>query len=291
MSRHSSTRQIVERVLAPLLVATIVGCMDSGSGGCEPTPQATDAEFTNVYLQNRSVPCFKGPEAVRGSNAHLMVEVLCPGTSRPFLVGVSVDGEIQSLTEMEGAGHSRPVTVDAGPWEAADSAWHEVQVVIDPLNLFNESDEKNNRGSGQVRIIAPDASLYAANCGFVVPQEAGGDGFTQVTQVSAGTPVDVRLWLRYGGPYEAIVRSVRSLPTLDASDRVAAASCSDLDHSITTFLTRWTPPGPGVYDVEFKIEPVGTLPDLPTNNVVTKRLTVTATSPARTQTARVEERP
>ena len=100
-----------------------------------------------------------------------------------------------------------------------------------------------------------------------------------------------RLWMSYGGPYEAIARSVRALPALDAGDTLAPASCADLTYGSTTFVTRWTPPGPGTYDVEFRIEPLGAVPDLPTNNVVTKRLTVTSSASVNGHAARGEDRP
>lgn len=298
MNRRYSTRRIVERVLAPLLLGWVVGCgpFDPDSDGCGSPPQATDAAFYRVLLRSSTAPCTYGREVPQGTNPHVIVTFNCPGTSKRFLLAVSVDGKILSMGEVACSGSfGQEVRYDAGPWEAADTTWHRVQVVIDPLNLFKESDESNNRGGGEIRMVAPDAVLDEPNCGFVIPRDAGGDGYTRITEVPAGTAVEASLVMTYGGPYEAIARSVRSVPGLDASDTLSAQPCpsyyGDNYFYWNRFVTRWTPPGPGIYDVEFKIEPLGTVPDLATNNVVTKRLTVTSAPPARLRPTRSEGRP
>ena len=54
---------------------------------------------------------------------------------------------------------------DAGTWEPPDTLWHTVEVILDPLNLFKESDESNNRGSALLRIVEPDARPPVAHGG------------------------------------------------------------------------------------------------------------------------------
>ena len=142
-----------------------------------------------------------------------------------------------------------------------------------------------SRSTTANRISGGDhAAIDDVGTGFIVPREAGGDGYTLVTQVQSGIPVDARLLMRYGGPYGRIVRSVQSGTVLSASDSVSMPDCSGWPNTI--FETQWTPPGPGTYTVEFRIEPRGTLPDDPATNRVTKTLTVLASTDARAEGAR-----
>jgi hypothetical protein len=224
-----------------------------------------------------------------GTKPHIIATFRCDGETSPFLVAVSVDGKVHSVSQV--SGHYGSSEVDAGSWEAADTTWHRVEVVIDPLNIFGESKESNNRGVVDVRMIAPDAAVDATQSGFVIPRDAGGNGYTRVTEVPTGTPVEALLYMTYGGPYEAVIRSVRWLPALDARDTLSVTPCPGYgDFNYTRFETRWTPPGPGTYDVEFSVAPLGTVPDLADNNVMTKRLTVTSATPAGARSVRGEER-
>jgi hypothetical protein len=260
--------------LPALLLGLVIGCEPGYDSGCGPPPRSTDAFAPTVQLTTERAPCTAGSEALRGSDPHVLVMFQCPGESDPFLVALKIDGKLLSMKEARGAGYGSIVPVDFGSWEPADSNWHVAEVVLDPLNLFHETDESNNRGTNRLRILTPDAAIDAANCGFVVPYDAGGDGYTLVTQVNQGVPVEVRLVMRYGGPYQEILRSVRSGTVLDASDAVSITSCPS--YSSPVFVTRWTPPGPGSYEVEFRIVPVGDTPDDPANDLVKKTLTVLA---------------
>jgi hypothetical protein len=263
--------------LPAVLLGLVIGCAPNYGEGCGPPPRSTDASSPAVQLVSERPPCSYGPEGVRGSDPHLLVSFQCPGESDAFLVALKIDGKLHSMKEVKGAGYGTTVTVDAGSWEPADGDWHQVEVVLDPLNLFIESDESNNRAASRLRIVPPDAAIADAGSGFVVPSEAGGDGYTLVTQVYEATPVDVRLRMHYGGSYEGIVRSVRSGNVLEASDTVSMPSCPDYSYLTSTFVTRWTPPGPGTYVVELRIEPLGNVPDDPTTNLVMKTLTVLST--------------
>lgn len=271
--------------LPALLLGFVVGCEPGYGSGCGPPPRSTDASSPTVQLTSQRAPCTSGSEAVHGSDPHLLVTFQCPGESDPFLVALKIDGKLHSMKEAEGAGYGSAVVVDFGSWEPADSDWHVAEVVLDPLNLFHETDESNNRGTSRLRLVPPDAAIDVANSGFVVPWDAGGDGYTLVGQVNQGVPVDVRLTMRYGGPYLKVVRSVRSGTVLDASDSVSVTGCPS-DGSSTVFVTRWTPPGPGSYVVEFRIAPVGDTPDDPSDNFVTKTLTVVATGARATRAGR-----
>ena len=78
------------------------------------------------------------------------------------MAAVKVDGALASMHEVQCAGYLSQVTFDAGPWEPPDTLWHTVEVVLDPLNLFKETDESNNRGSALLRIVEPDGAVPAA---------------------------------------------------------------------------------------------------------------------------------
>ena len=153
-----------KRILAPLLIGLATGCspMSPDGGGCGPPPRATDARSPTASLQCGQLPCRGGIEAVRGSDPHLVIGFDCPGTSSTFMAAVKVDGALASMHEVQCAGYLSQVTFDAGPWEPPDTLWHTVEVVLDPLNLFKETDESNNRGSALLRIVEPDGAAPAA---------------------------------------------------------------------------------------------------------------------------------
>jgi hypothetical protein len=156
---YASLRVWSRRVLAPTMIGLVVGCspLDSGSG-CEPPPPATDASSPTVSLDCRQTPpCYGSSEAVRGSDPHLTIGFQCPGTSKTFLAAIKVDGTLASMHEVQCAAYGTLVTIDAGHWEPPDTLWHTVEVILDPLNLFKESNESNNRGSALLRIVDPRA--------------------------------------------------------------------------------------------------------------------------------------
>ena len=155
-----------KRVFAPLMILLAVGCsplFSPDGGGCEPPPPATDAQSPIVWLRCGQPPCGIGGEAVRGSDPHLIAGFDCPGTSKTFLAAVKVDGALASMHEVQCAGYGSQVSFDAGPWEPADTVWHTVEVILDPLNLFKETNEGNNRGSAQFRIVEPPGALPVAS--------------------------------------------------------------------------------------------------------------------------------
>jgi hypothetical protein len=148
-------RRIAMRVIGLLMIGLATGCeLSPFGGGCDPPPPATDAGSPTALLQSDQPP-YSGTQAVRGSDPHLIVGFTCPGTSKTFLAAVKVDGALASMREVECAGYGYNVTADAGPWEPPDSLWHTVEVVLDPLNLFKETDESNNRISIRLRIVEP----------------------------------------------------------------------------------------------------------------------------------------
>lgn len=193
-------------------------------------------------------------------------------------MAVKIDGVLESLHEVRGGGHGSQVFLELGPWEPADADWHAVEVVLDPLNLFKETDESNNRISTMLRIVQPDLVLDAAMSGFTIPYDSGGDGFTLVSEVFEGFPVDARLRMEYGGPYEGVVRSIRTGTTVIAIDTVRLASCSDVTYFSNNLVARWLPPAAGIYNLEMRVDALGPVGDPnPLNNVVTKQLLVRPT--------------
>jgi hypothetical protein len=180
------------RVLAPFLLGLVVGCSPFapyGSGsGCAPPPPATDASSPGISLECHRPPCGFGTEAVRGSDPHLAVVFQCPGESDPFLAAVKIDGKLFFMRDVAGAGYGSEFWFDAGSWEPPDTLWHDVEVVLDPLNLFKETDESNNRGTTRLRIVEPDMALDVAAFGFTVPPEAGGDTTASAAPAPARPP-------------------------------------------------------------------------------------------------------
>lgn len=285
-------RRFVMGTLAPVVLGLITGCSPSydSSSGCEGAApaRATDASFNQLQLECGLSPCAYGLEVPQGSDPHVVALVNCSGVSKPFLVGVKVDGELRVLKQVTGAGFGTTFRVDAGSWNPPDTLWHDAEVVVDPLNLFRETDETNNRGTAKIRVVVPDAALDPPACGFVVPYPAGTGQFA--TQVPFGTPVEVVHTMMLGGPYpQGVVRSVHSGTTLEASETMAITGpCTFVRSDHLVMVTPWTPPAIGDYDVEFSIAPIGPVPDLrPSNNVLVRRLTVTsAASPEPVTVAR-----
>jgi len=263
----SRVRANVLRLL-PAVLAPAIGCSPlSGGSGCEAPPRATDAVATGVVIQNHAPPCASSNEGVRGSEGHLYGVVDCPGESEPFLVAVRVDGKLASLVETRGAGFGSQVTVDGGPWEAGATLWHPVELIVDPLNLFRESNEGNNRFAGQVRTIAPDIGINPYATRFLV-------AYQEVTQVVAGTVVRVDASANPMGRYRSFELSARSGTDLSVADTLGVLVC-DPYAGAPIRSWDWTPPGPGTYSVEFRVTPLSGEPDRdPSNNILIRTLTV-----------------
>jgi len=157
--------------------------------------------------------------------------------------------------------------MDLGVWEPSDTLWHDVEVILDPLNLFHESDETDNRVATRLRIVEQEIEV-----GFFGFALVDGPNFGQpVTQVTSGTAVRIYLTPNASGSYPNVDVSLKF-----GNESLGAGTLNLKDCSLQprSFGVRWTPPGPGVYDIEFRIDPNG--PDLdPSNNVRTKRLVVT----------------
>lgn len=254
--------------LLPAILGLALGCSpEAGGGGCEEPPRATDASAVGVEVQNDGPPCTASQEGVRGSSGRLVGVVYCPGTSDPFLVAVKVDGKLISMQEARGAGFGTQVTVDAGAWEAADTLWHQAELIVDPLNLFKETDETNNRAVSQVRTVLPDVGINDALCGLLV-------NYSEVTQITAGTTVLVRASAIIRGRYRTYELAARSGTALNFADTLSATECASLVGGSPIIFTNWTP-GPGTYQVSFSVTPLSGEPERdPGNNVTTRTLTV-----------------
>lgn len=258
-----------------------VGCSLSGndSSGCGSPPRATDIAATGVILVGTTVPCSYGTEAVRGSEPHLWVNYECPGESDAFLIAVRVDGKHFNVREGRCFGYGTSGSVDVGPWEAPDTLWHTVDVVFDPLNLFHEANEQNNRVSGQVRIVEPDVGLLDLLTGFRLTEEAGNQSGLPVSQVAVGTPVYVRVGLAVHGRYDSLHVSMALPGQFDTTLTRSYPDCGSLSAGPPWEQRRWVPVTPGTYDVTFRVEPPpGAVDRVPTDNVAVRRLTVTATA-------------
>ena len=268
-------RRLVRRAIPLLGLCCVIGCAPLWGEGCGSPPRATDASFYGVSLQSHAPPCGGGNQVPRGSDPSVILMINCGGESEPFLAAVKIDGRLFSMVEVTGGGYSPTVSVDAGRWDAPDTLWHDVEVVIDPLNLFVEIDESNNRGTGQIRLVDPDVGIQQA---YIT--EA--NGYQSVSTVPLGTPVDVHLRIAFAGGYEAVERSVRSAGVWSVADTVGFTGCAyPSPTEPSEFVRRWTPPAPGDYDVDFRIEPVRPTTDrIPSNNLQTRRLTVTPPGPA-----------
>lgn len=155
-NRSADLRRWWKRVIAPVMLALVVACSPLYSeGGCDP-PQATDAGSPTISLD-------QGSEGVRGTDPHLIIGFDCPGESNTFLAAIKVDGALRSMHEVQCAGFGSHVTHDAGHWEPPDTVWHSVEVILDPLNLFKETSESNNRGSAMLRIVEPNGTTPAVS--------------------------------------------------------------------------------------------------------------------------------
>lgn len=214
-------------------------------------------------------------EAVRGTSPTMIVSFACDGQADPFLLGVKIDGRYFALREVRSDSYARTVSVDLGPWNESDGDWHTVDVVLDPMNLFKETDESNNRVSAQVRMIEPDVGVHPPLCGFRLTEEAGPSAGNWVEQVPVGTPVNVTLWAALGGPYPALRLRAQSGVRFDTTAVFDASTCASSAGGPPSLYKRWLPPGPGAYDVVFSVTPPEGMMDRDRmNNVVIKRLTV-----------------
>lgn len=261
----------------PALLGLVVGCATNtdNSSGCGESPTATDVGPPAVVVVNQSPPCSYGVEGVRGSNPSLRVTFPCNGKAEPFLVGVKVDGRFYALREATCADYSTSSQVDFGPWSTQDSDWHSVDVTLDPLDIFRETDEDNNHATAQIRMVQPDLGVYESLCGFTLTEASGNQWGTWVDQVFPGTPVDVRMLADIRGRYATITMSVHNGATLDSTATVAGLDCAHLGGS-PQLIKRWLPPGPGTYDVEFRVQhSLGSIDANPANDLFVKQLRVT----------------
>ena len=251
------------------LLGLALGCSPlDGGGGCAPPPPATDASAGGVSVRNSAPPCTYSNEGVRGSNGHLLATVYCPGASDPFLVAVKMNGRPTVLREVRGVDYGHQIEVDAGEWDPGDTLWHQVEVVVDPLNLFRETDETNNRWVGQVRMVAPDLSVIDGLSRVIDSQ-----GLT-VSSALVGQPLRVVTGARVGGRYQTAELSAKSA-AFDFAMTVAIGSCDQLAGGPPLGVWDWTPSAPGDYEVEFRVRILsGEAQRDTTNDVITRTFSV-----------------
>jgi hypothetical protein len=256
---------------APILLLA-VGCSPLIDGtGCGPPPRATDAVATSVGIQSRAAPCTYSSEGVRGSDGHLVAHVDCPGESEPYLVAVRVDGKLRSLVEIKCAGYGTEVVVDAGAWEAGDTLWHPTELIVDPLDMFRESNEANNRLVGRVRTIPPGIGIFPLATRFLDP----GAGYGEVTQIEQGKPVLVVMTALVRGRYRSFELSAKSGTALDVSATKSFDDCAAASGGAPQVSWEWTPPAAGLYAVEFRVTvSSGEVDSDPGDNRLTKELRV-----------------
>jgi hypothetical protein len=257
---------------APIVLLTI-GCSPLvGDSGCgSPPPRATDAVATAIGIQSLAPPCTFSSDGVRGSDGHLIAHLDCPGESDPFLVAIKVDGKLRSLVEVKCAGYGTQVAVDAGAWEAADTLWHSAELVVDPLNLFPESNEANNRLAGQVRTIAPSIGVFPLATRFLDP----GAGYGETSQIEEGKPVLVVMTALVQGRYRSFELSAKSGTALDVAVTKSFDECAAASGGAPQVSWDWTPPGPGLYLVEFRVTvSSGEVDSNPGDNLLTRELRV-----------------
>jgi hypothetical protein len=159
-AEDSSMRRF--RRLIPVIL--LAGCSPLFSEDCDPPP-ATDVAFESVNVQSFSPPSGLALERPRDSNPHIVISISFNGEAQPLLAGVKVDGRIFALVEIAHDGFGSTTVVDAGRWDPPDTLWHAVEVVVDPLDLFVEVSEDNNRGSAQLRITDPPIDPFPASTG------------------------------------------------------------------------------------------------------------------------------
>jgi len=254
----------------PALLGLTVGCGSMwGDSGCGSPPQGTDAAAGSVVVAEGAPPCTYSNQGVRGSRGRLLATITCPGTTDPFMVAVKMSGRKTVLVQAEGAGYGSVITLDAGEWEPPDTLWHDAEVVVDPLNLFKESNESNNRSVTQVRVIPPDLALnqYLTR----VSDTNGND----VSTVSMGQPLWVIASANVGGWYQRAELSAKCA-AFSFDSTVSIGSCDLLANGPPLVLWNWTPPAPGNYSVEFRVKVLsGEAESDTTNDVMTRNLTVT----------------
>ena len=264
------SKRAVAAIVLPPALGLFVGCgWDGSSSGCEP-PQAYDAGPPVVLFKHDVSPCFESPSPIRGSSPRLVARFPCPGTSSRFLVAVKVDGELLTLHPVECAAYGSDVQIDAGPWEKSLDEPHTVEVIIDPMNLFEETDESNNRVTAQVAVVEPDLVLESNLCWFT--PASGPQLGQQVTEVNYGVPIHIRAIIQALGRYPGTTLTLQStgLDTTYVRDLDDCGGPWDEAH-VTHY---WLPPAPGFYDVTFQVAAATGSPDSTHNNVVIKRLRV-----------------
>jgi hypothetical protein len=275
IGRSQTFRTLLSRTVAtivlPVAMGLFVGCgWDGSTSGCEP-PQAYDAGPPAVLFMHDVSPCFESSNPVRGSSPRLIASFQCPGTSSRFLAAVKVDGELRALLPVECAAYGSAVRLDLGPWEESADVSHNVEVILDPMNLFEETNEDNNRVTVQVETVEPDLGLLENTSGFT-PASGPQQGLW-VTEVNTGVPVNIRSIVQVAGLYPGATVTLRSID-LDATYPRDFTDCQTL-WSETQVTHYWLPPAPGFYDVEFRVAPPSGSTDAnSSNNVVVKRLRV-----------------
>jgi hypothetical protein len=185
------------------------------------------------------------------------------------MVAVKMSGRPTVLVQAQGAGYGSVVTIDAGEWNPSDTLWHDVEVIVDPLNLFKESNESNNRHVSQVRVVAPDIAVnpYLSR----VSDTNGND----VSTVPVGQPLWLIASATVGGWYQRAELSTRCA-AFSFDSTVSIGSCDLLANGPPLVSWNWTPAAPGDYFVEFRVKMVsGEAESDTSNDVVTRRLTVT----------------
>jgi hypothetical protein len=252
----------------PALLGLAVGCSPFGSSGCGEPPRATDASAGPVAIQDAAPPCTYSNQGVRGSKGHLVTTIDCPGTSDPFLVAVKVDGKPRALVETSCAGYGSQVQIDAGEWDSPDTLWHTAEVVVDPLNLFKETNEGNNRSVSQVRIVEPELSL---NEYLTRVSDTNGN---EVTTAVVGQPLWVIASARVGGWYQSAELSAKCT-AFSFAKTMQIGSCDLLAYGPPLVSWDWTPAAAGDYSVEFRVKVLSGEADRDSaNNVITRTLRV-----------------
>jgi hypothetical protein len=220
----------------------------------------------SVTVQNSLPPCTNSNQGVLGSDGHLRGTVHCAGASDPFLVAVKVDGKPAALVEVQGDAYGSQIDVDAGAWEPGDTLWHPVELIVDPLNLFKETDETNNRWAGQVRMVGPDLSVIDGLSRVIDAQG------TSVTSASVGQPLTIVTGARVGGRYASAELSATS-EAFHFTETLALDECDIYGPPLGVW--NWTPSAPGDFSIMFRVRILsGEAQSDSTNDAITRVLSV-----------------
>jgi hypothetical protein len=170
--------------------------------------------------------------------------------------------------EATGAGFGSELQVDMGEWDPPDTLWHDVEVIVDPLNLFKESDESNNRLVSRVRVVEPDLAL---NDYLTRISDTNGNA---VSTAFVGQPLWVIASARVGGWYQTAELSAKST-AFSFDSTVSIGSCTLLMNGPPLVKWDWTPSAPGDYLVEFRVKILsGEAQSDTTNDLKTQTFTV-----------------